>query len=127
MNYPSDRRYSDQHEWIKIDGDIGTVGVTHHAQDALGEIVHVELPSVGKQLKKGGAAAEVESVKAVSDVYSPVTGVVTEVNAGLDGNEGAINSDPHEAGWLFRVRLAVPAEVEGLMDAAAYAKFEAGG
>lgn len=127
MNYPSDRRYSDQHEWIKVDGDVGTVGVTHHAQDALGEIVHVELPAVGKQLKKGGSAAEVESVKAVSDVYSPVTGVVTEVNTGLDGNEGAINSDPHEGGWLFKVKLAAPAELEGLMDSAAYAKFEAGG
>lgn len=126
MSYPDDRRYTDQHEWIKVEGDIATVGITHHAQDALGEIVHVELPAVGKTLAKGKSAAEVESVKAVSDVYAPASGTVTEVNGDLDGNEGTVNSDPHGGGWLFKLRLSNPAEVGALMDAAAYTAFEGG-
>jgi glycine cleavage system H protein len=120
MAYPSDRKYSAEHEWVRVSGNIATVGISHHAQDALGEIVHVELPAIGKTLGKGDSAAEVESVKAVSDVYAPVGGTVTEVNDGLDGNEGAVNSDPHESGWLFKLELANASEVEALMDAAAY-------
>lgn len=126
MTYPADRRYTDQHEWVLVDGDVAKIGITHHAQDALGEIVHVELPAVGAKLIKGGTAAEVESVKAVSDVYSPVSGDVVEVNAGLDGNESTVNSDPHQAGWLFAVKMSNPSELEGLMDAAAYEAFERG-
>ncbi len=120
MAYPSDRKYTSEHEWIKVDGNVGTVGISHHAQDALGEIVHVDLPNVGKVFKKGGAAAEVESVKAVSSVYCPVGGKVMAVNDGLDGNEAAVNKDPHEGGWLFKIEISDPAELDGLMDAAAY-------
>jgi len=121
MSYPSDLRYTDQHEWVRLEGDVAVVGITHHAQDQLGDIVHVELPAVGKQLKKGATACEVESVKAVSDVYAPLSGTVTEVNGALDGNESVINTDPHAGGWLFKLRLADTGELAGLMDAAAYA------
>lgn len=117
---PENLRYTESHEWVLLEGDIATVGITHHAQDALGDIVHVELPAVGKAVKKGAGAAEVESVKAVSDIYAPVTGTVTEVNGTLDGNEAVVNQDPHGAGWLFKVKVADPAEVAGLLDAAAY-------
>jgi glycine cleavage system H protein len=118
---PENLRYSETHEWVLLEGDIATVGITHHAQDALGDIVHVELPAVGKSVKKGAGAAEVESVKAVSDIYAPVTGTVVEVNGTLDGNESVVNSDPHGAGWLFKIKVANPAEVAGMLDAAAYA------
>lgn len=123
MSYPTAYRYTDQHEWIAVEGDVATVGITHHAQDQLGDIVHVELPAVGKVVRKGGSACEVESVKAVSDVYAPVSGTIVEVNGALDGNESVINADPHGAGWLFKVRLADAGELEGMMDAAAYAAF----
>ncbi len=120
MAYPSDRKYSTDHEWVRVSGNVATVGISHHAQDALGEIVHVELPAVGKTFKKGDSAAEVESVKAVSDVYAPVSGTVTEVNGALEGSESTVNSDPHEGGWLFKLSLSNPAEVDALMDAGAY-------
>ncbi len=120
MSYPSHYKYTDQHEWVSVTGDVATVGITHHAQDALGDIVHVELPAVGKTFAKGKSACEVESVKAVSDVYAPVSGTVTEVNGALDGNEAVINSDPHGGGWLFKLKLSNPGELEGLMDVGAY-------
>jgi glycine cleavage system H protein len=120
MSYPTDRLYSKDHEWVLVEGDVATIGITRHAQDALGEIVHVELPAVGKSFSKGASAAEVESVKAVSDVYAPVGGTVVAVNDGLDGNEGTVNSDPHAGGWLFKLKLANPAELEGLLNADAY-------
>ena len=120
MSYPSHYKYTDQHEWASVTGDVATVGITHHAQDALGDIVHVELPAVGKTFAKGKSACEVESVKAVSDVYAPVSGTVTEVNGALDGNEAVINSDPHGGGWLFKLKLSNPGELEGLMDVGAY-------
>jgi glycine cleavage system H protein len=120
MSNPSDRRYTADHEWIRVEGDVGTVGITHHAQVALGDIVHVDFPTVGATLKKGGGACTVESVKAVSEVYAPVSGTVTEVNEGLDGSEGSINEDPYGAGWLYRLRLSNPGELETLMDAATY-------
>lgn len=120
MSYPADLRYTDQHEWVRIEGDIAVVGITSHAQDQLGDIVHVELPAVGKQVKRGASACEVESVKAVSDVYAPLSGTVVEVNSGLDGNEAVINTDPHGQGWLFKLRLADQGELAGLLDAAAY-------
>lgn len=120
MSYPTDRRYTASHEWIRLEGDVGVVGITHHAQDALGDIVHIELPAVGKQLKKGQGAAEVESVKAVSDIYAPVAGEVFEVNESLDGNESVINADAHGGGWLFKIKVANAADVDGLLDAAAY-------
>ncbi|MSQ04146.1 MAG: glycine cleavage system protein GcvH [Myxococcales bacterium] len=120
MAYPTDRKYSAEHEWVRVAGNVATVGITHHAQDALGEIVHVELPSVGKAVKKGDGVAEVESVKAVSDVYTPVSGKIVAVNDGLDGNEGAVNSTPHDAGWLFQVELSNAGELDALMDSGAY-------
>ncbi|HNC98278.1 MAG TPA: glycine cleavage system protein GcvH [Myxococcota bacterium] len=125
MSYPSDLRYTKDHEWVRVEGTVGVVGITHHAQDALGDIVHVELPAVGKKVTKGGAAAEVESVKAVSEVFSPLSGTVVEVNGGLDGNESVINSDPHGDGWLFKIAIEKSEELGDLMDAAAYTAFEA--
>ena len=121
MSYPANYRYTESHEWVDVQGDVATVGITHHAQDALGDIVHVELPAVGKAVKKGAGAAEVESVKAVSDIYAPVSGTVVEVNGTLDGNESVINQDPHGAGWLFKIKLSDAGEVSGLLDAAGYA------
>ena len=123
MSYPAHYKYTEQHEWLSIEGDIATVGITHHAQDALGDIVHVELPAVGKTfatLKAGASYAEVESVKAVSDVYAPISGTITEVNGALDGNEAVINSDPHGDGWLFKIRITNTSELGALLDAAAY-------
>ncbi len=117
---PENYRFTESHEWVRLEGDSAVVGITHHAQDALGDIVHVELPAIGKAVKKGAGAAEVESVKAVSDIYAPVSGTVTEVNTALDGNESVINQDPHGAGWLFRIRLSNPGEIDTLLDFAAY-------
>ena len=113
-------KYTVEHEWVDADHALATVGITHHAQDALGEIVHVELPKVGKTVKKGDSIAEVESVKAVSGVYTPVSGKIVAVNDALGGNEGAVNSDPHASGWLFKVELSQPDELAALMDSAAY-------
>ena len=120
MHFPEDLRYTRQHEWIRVEGDLGTCGVSDFAQDSLGDVVHVELPAVGTVLKAGDRAAEVESVKAVSDVYAPASGTVEEVNAGLDGAEDAVNRDPYGEGWLFRIRLVAPAELDALLDVAAY-------
>jgi len=122
MSYPSDLQYTEQHEWVRIQGDVATVGITHHAQEQLGDLVHIDLPAIGKSLSKGGSAATVESVKAVSDVYAPLSGTVTEVNTALDGNEGVINSDPHGEGWLFKIRLSHLGELSGLLSAADYEK-----
>ena len=126
MSNPAHYKYTASHEWVHVEGDVATVGITHHAQDALGDIVHVELPAVGKQVKKGAGVAEVESVKAVSDIYAPVSGVVTAVNTALDGNESIINKDAAGAGWLFKVRIADTSELGSLMDAAAYTATEGG-
>lgn len=120
MNYPENLRYTESHEWVRVEGDVAVVGITHHAQDQLGDIVHVELPAVGKQVKKGGGAAEVESVKAVSDIYAPVSGTVVEVNKNLDGNEAVINKDPHGEGWLFKIKMSDPGEVGGMLDSGKY-------
>jgi glycine cleavage system H protein len=115
--------FSREHEWISVDGKVGTVGITDYAQHALGDVVYVELPPEGKIVAQGGEAAVVESVKAASDVYAPVTGRVTEANAALTGDPSLVNSDPQGAGWFFKVELSVPAELEGLMDQAAYDAF----
>lgn len=119
-------KFSQEHEWIEIEGDIGTVGITDYAQSQLGDIVYVEVPAVGKKLTKGGEAAVVESVKAASDIYSPVTGEVTEANAALAEHPGTVNSDPRGAGWFFKVRLTDQAELNELMDQAAYDEFVKG-
>ena len=113
-------KYTQEHEWIQVNGDIATVGITHHAQDALGDVVFVELPDVGKSFKPGDVAGVVESVKAAADVYMPVTGEITEVNEALRDDPSLANSDPLKAGWFFKVKLSNPAQLDPLMDATAY-------
>jgi glycine cleavage system H protein len=117
------RYFTDEHEWIDVEGDTATVGITDYAQSQLGDIVFAEVPAAGAQLKKGGDAAVVESVKAASDVYAPVTGIVTEGNDALADDPALVNSDPEGAGWFFRLTLADMVELDGLMDAAAYKAF----
>jgi len=117
------RYFTEEHEWIDVDGDIATVGITDFAQSQLGDIVFVEVPEPGRTLVKGGEAAVVESVKAASDVYAPVSGTVTEGNAALADNPALVNEDPEGAGWFFRLALAGTGELAGLMDAAAYRDF----
>lgn len=123
MAYPTRFRYTKEHEWIDVEGKRAKVGITDHAQSELGDVVFVELPSVGKVVKKGDALATVESVKAVSEVYAPASGKVVEVNASLDGAPEAINRDPHGAGWLVALELADASETSGLLDAAGYERF----
>lgn len=120
------KRFSEEHEWISVAGDVGTVGITDYAQSQLGDIVYVEVPEAGKKLAKGGEAAVVESVKAASDVYSPVTGEVVEGNAALAENPALVNSDPQGEGWFFKVKIANASELDGLMDEAGYAEFVKG-
>jgi glycine cleavage system H protein len=121
--FPTDLKYSKTHEWVKLDGNAATVGITDHAQDTLGDITFVELPKAGVQLKQGAEAGVIESVKAASDLMSPVSGVVASVNETLESTPEAINSDPYGNGWLYTVNLADASELDGLMDAAAYEKF----
>lgn len=121
--YPTNLRYTKDHEWILVDGATGTVGITDFAQAQLGDIVYVELPSVGRTIAQHEVVGTIESVKAVSEIYSPVSGEVLEVNAGLNDTPDVVNKDPHGAAWLFRVRLTSPAEIDGLMDAAAYGDY----
>ncbi len=118
--YPNDYRYTKEHEWVKADGAMGTIGITDYAQAELGDVVFVELPKIGTQLKSGQSFGTVESVKAVSEIFSPVSGEVTETNAALADSPEKINQDPHGAGWLVKVRLADSKELAGLMNAAAY-------
>lgn len=127
MATPTDRRYTKEHEWAKVEGDIATVGITDHAQDALGDIVFLELPEVGRQLAQNEPLGVVESVKAVSDIYSPVSGEVVEVNAAAVAGPETINRDPYGAGWLIKVRMTDPSEIDGLMTAAEYDALTAGG
>ena len=117
--------YTEDHEWVKVDGDIAIVGITEHAQDALGDVVFVELPEVGKTLAQKDVAGVVESVKAAADVYMPVSGEVVEVNQALADEPSLANSDPMGAGWFFKVKLAKADEVAALMDEAAYKAFAA--
>ena len=120
MAYPGDRRYSKDHEWIRVEGDRGTIGITDYAQDQLGDVVFLELPEVGRALKAGDVFGTVESVKAVSELYSPVGGEVLEVNQALVKSPEAINTDPHGQGWMIVVRVGGRAEVAALLDAAGY-------
>ncbi|MDP8914838.1 MAG: glycine cleavage system protein GcvH [Pseudomonadota bacterium] len=115
--------YTKEHEWIRVDGDIATVGITDFAQAQLGDVVFVEVPEAGRQVSKGSEAAVVESVKAASDVYAPVSGEVVEGNQALVEDSSLVNSDPEGEGWFFRLRLSNPGELEGLMDADAYRSF----
>jgi glycine cleavage system H protein len=117
------RYYTEDHEWIEVDGDTATVGITDYAQSQLGDIVFAEVPAAGATLQKGGDAAVVESVKAASDVYAPVSGTVTEGNGALEADPALVNSDPEGDGWFFKLTLSDTSEVDSLMDAAAYKAF----
>lgn len=125
MEYPVDYRYSREHEWVKIDGDIATVGITHHAQDQLGDVVFVELPGVGAKLQARSEFGAVESVKAVSDIYAPISGDVTAVNAELMDAPEKINQDAHGEGWLVKMTIFDREELRSLMNAEQYAEYVA--
>lgn len=117
------RYFTDEHEWIDVDGSNATVGITDYAQEQLGDIVFVELPSAGKALEKGDEAAVVESVKAASDIYAPIDGKVTEANEDLEEDPALVNTDPEDGGWFFKMTVADASQLEGLMDEAAYKSF----
>ena len=122
----ADVRYSEEHEWIRVEGDTGTIGITHYAQEQLGDVVFVEVPAAGRKVAKGEAVAVVESVKAASDIYAPVSGEVIEANAALADSPGDVNTEPMGKGWFFKIKLANKADLDGLMDEAAYAAFVKG-
>jgi glycine cleavage system H protein len=123
MAYPAKFRYTKQHEWADVNGDTATIGITDYAQHELGDVVFAELPTVGAKVEAGKSFGTVESVKAVSEIYSPLTGEVTAINGDLQNTPETINTDPHGAAWLIKVKLANPAQVKDLMDAAAYEAF----
>jgi glycine cleavage system H protein len=112
---PGDLKYAKSHEWIRVAGDVGVVGITDHAQHELTDIVFVELPASGRKVKAGESCAVVESVKTASDIYSPVSGEIMEINSALEGNPALVNSDPYGEGWLFKIRLGNPAEINALL------------
>ena len=126
MSYPSDYRYTQEHEWVRLEGNLATVGITDYAQHELGDVVYVDLPKVGAKLNAGESFGTVESVKAVSDIFAPVSGEVAEVNSGLSETPETINKDPHGKAWLIKLKLANSSEVSKLMDATAYEAFLAG-
>ncbi len=120
MNVPENLKYAESHEWILVEGEIGTVGITDHAQAELTDIVFAEPPKVGTKFSAKDPAAVVESVKAASDIYTPVSGEIVEANAALSENSALLNTDPFGAGWIFKIKLSNPAELDALKDAAAY-------
>ena len=122
----ADLKFTDEHEWIRIDGGVGTVGITAYAQEQLGDVVFVELPAAGRKVEKGKDMAVVESVKAASEVYAPVSGEIVEANAALADDPAKVNADPQGAGWFVKIRLAAPKQLDGLMDEAGYKKFVEG-
>ena len=119
-------KYSKDHEWVRVEGDVGTVGISDYAQEQLGDVVYVELPEVGRAVAQNEEAAVVESVKAASEVYAPVSGEVVEVNQALEDDPALVNGDPTGEGWFLKLRLSAPGELDGLMDDAAYAEYVAG-
>ncbi len=121
--YPENFRYTKEHEWVLVEGDTGTIGITDHAQEELGDIVYVDLPKIGARIEQGGSLGSVESVKAVSDIYSPAGGEVTDVNQALADAPEKLNTDPHGDGWLVKIRLSAPEEIAELMTAADYRKY----
>ncbi|MBI4893099.1 MAG: glycine cleavage system protein GcvH [Acidobacteria bacterium] len=123
MTYPENLRYTKEHEWVAVDGDTGTVGITFHAQKELGDIVYVDLPKAGSAVEAGKTFGSVESVKAVSDIYSPVTGEVVEVNSLLADSPEKLNEDPHGDAWLVKIKLSNPGELGGLMNAGDYTAY----
>jgi glycine cleavage system H protein len=120
METPEDLRYSAEHEWVRVDGAVATVGITDYAQDALGDVVYVDVPAIGAAVTAGGTCAEIESTKSVSEIYSPVAGTVTEVNGDLETEPELVNREPYGSGWIFKLEMTDPADVDALMDAAAY-------
>ena len=120
MNFPKNLRYTKEHEWIKLDGNVATIGITDYAQRELGDIVYVEVETVGKQLKAGDVFGTVEAVKTVSDLFLPVDGTITELNAALANSPESVNNDPYGEGWMVKMTVNNPADVEALMDSAAY-------
>lgn len=127
MNFPDDLKYSNEHEWTAVDGNRAKVGITDYAQDALGDVVYVQLPEVGASVAAMGECAEVESTKSVSAIYAPVSGKVVEVNATLDQAPEQLNQDPYGSGWIFVIEMDTPSELDGLLDAAAYRALVEGG
>jgi glycine cleavage system H protein len=119
----ADTRYSQEHEWIRVEGDMGTIGITQYAQEQLGDVVFVDLPQAGRKVAKGEACAVVESVKAASDIYAPVSGEVVEAKAALTDAPGDVNAEPTGKGWFFKLKLSDKSELSGLMDEAAYDAF----
>ena len=120
MTFPEDLKYTKDHEWIRVEGTTGTVGITDHAQGELGDVVFVELPASGKSVKHGDSFGTIEAVKAVSDLYAPVTGQILEANGELSGNPELVNKDPYGKGWMVKIKIANPDELKQLMDAKAY-------
>jgi glycine cleavage system H protein len=122
MNFPEQLKYTKDHEWVRIDGNVGTIGITEYAQGELGDIVFVELPSVGKGVESGQTFGTVEAVKAVSDLYSPVTGTVKDINKEIQDSPELVNKEPYERGWMIKVTLSNPDELKNLLDVEAYKK-----
>lgn len=120
MNFPADLRYTKDHEWIKLEGNVATIGITDFAQRELGDIVYVEVETIGKPLEAGAVFGTVEAVKTVSDLFLPISGTITELNPSLANSPDSVNNDPYGAGWMIKMTVNVPADVEGLLDAAAY-------
>jgi glycine cleavage system H protein len=121
--YPADYRYTKQHEWIQVQNGVGTIGITDYAQQELGDVVYVEMPKIGVKINAGSSFGSIESVKAVSEIFSPVSGEITEINSALVEKPEKINEDPHKSAWLIKVKLDNPKEVSQLMDAAAYQSY----
>ncbi len=121
--YPKDLKYDREHEWVRVDGDVATIGISHFAQEQLGEVVYVDLPKAGDPVNAGDTFGEVESVKSVSELYSPVSGDIVEVNDALDDAPETVNAEPYGDGWMIKVKLSDPAEVDGMMDADDYEAF----
>jgi glycine cleavage system H protein len=119
-------KYTNEHEWIRVEGDVGTIGITNYAQEQLGDVVFVDVPQVGRKVTKGESIAVVESVKAASDIFAPVSGEVVEANGALTDSPGDVNAEPMGKGWFFRIRLSNKSELDGLMDEAAYNAFVKG-
>ena len=122
MNVPEELRYSADHEWIRLEGDTIRIGITDYAQDALGDVVFVQVPEVGAEVAAGASISEVESTKSVSDIYAPVAGTIAEVNADLEASPERLNADPYGEGWIFTIQIADPSALDALLDAEAYRK-----
>lgn len=121
MNVPADLKYTKEHEWARVEGDVVTVGITDYAQGELGDIVYVELPEVGAEVEKDASFGTIEAVKAVNDLYAPLSGIVVAVNEALEDAPDEVNQDPYGAGWMIKIKLSEPAEVDSLLDGEAYA------